>query len=86
LLYERNNAISNADQQRHFKCGPTTPFQMRTNNAISNADQQRHFKCGPLAQSMDEALHFDHITPCSEKWTANFAKILAAVVSMPAGR
>jgi len=49
----------------------TTPFRMRT---IA------------LAPSMDTVLHFNHITPCSEKWTANFAKILAAVVSMPAGR
>jgi len=35
---------------------------------------------------MDTALHYSHVTPCSEKLSANFAKMLAAVVSMPVGR
>jgi len=49
----------------------TTPFRMLTIT---------------LAPSMGTVLHFDHVTPRSEKLLANFAKILAAVVSMPAGR
>jgi len=38
-----------------------------------------------LALSMDTVLHFNHVTPCPENLSANFAKILAAVVSMPLG-
>jgi len=29
---------------------------------------------------MDTVLHFNYVTPCSEKLSANFVKILAAVV------
>jgi len=39
-----------------------------------------------LALSVDTVLHSNHITLFSEKLSANFAKILAAVVSMPVGR
>jgi len=39
-----------------------------------------------LAPSMDTALHFNFLAPCSEKLMANFVKILAAVVAVPVGR
>jgi len=38
-----------------------------------------------LAPSMGTVLHFNHITPCSERLFANFSKILVAVVAVTVG-